>query len=830
VSNRKVFALFGEITIKGVESVNKKLSMVDKEAKKVSKELDKLGKNLTNIGYGFAKKITAPVVAATAGITALAVQTGKYADRLLDLNQITGLSTNTLQELENVSREAGVSFEGLTGTISKFTNQIPEIAKGSGTAHEAIKKLGVNVFDTSGNVRDMNILFPEMLSKLRDVQNVTERNAIAQDIFGRSLDDIAPVLGMTNDQFNRARVEAHELGLVLGNDALNNANNFRIGYEKVGAQITALSRSIAVEFVPIINNYLMPAIQKHAIPAIKSMAGFVKNTIIWFENLSPSVRKFVTVLGVTAAAIGPVLIVGGQLIGFLSGAYLAFKNVILIMGAIKWAALLTNPVGLAIAALASLTFAIWQAVDAYNNLKIAKENNRKTEEINAINQQMVELIKMKNTYKELAQEQERLKLAGDRAFSAEKLAFYNEQIEKTLNKVRELNAQVNPKAAARLAAGGALSNSQKPVADSPAAIIPAVATGAPDLNIGDTGMDYGPAVPDYQTGNDALIKNIQEYNDVLAESYKKRQEKERQWSDAVMFQSADRIRVLEMEQMQILADTDLSESAKANVKMYYDNLIADEYVKNEERKKQAAGNAFNFAVSSIQSVFSIFEKANQNEIALLDQKTKSEIANIQSSKMSEESKIEAIDKIEKKADAEKRKLMREQAKRQKASAIFGVVVNTAMAIMTGFAQLGPIGGAIAAVLTGLMGTAQIATIAAEPLPMAIGGLVESGNGGVNAIVGEGREDELVLPMKTGVSMLAESLLDKIASAAAPGFSNNNDSFLPAAAVNTNNSNSRKNEVHLHIGTLVADELGLKKLAQTLEKYTISESQRKAVFA
>lgn len=76
-----------------------------------------------------------------------------------------------------------------------------------------------------------------------------------------------------------------------------------------------------------------------------------------------------------------------------------------------------------------------------------------------------------------------------------------------------------------------------------------------------------------------------------------------------------------------------------------------------------------------------------------------------------------------------------QAKRQKAMAIVNAIVNTAVGIMQAYAQLGPVGGTIAAVLIGAMGALEIATIAKQPLPDKSGfkGGGYTGNGNPNDV-------------------------------------------------------------------------------------------------
>lgn len=74
------------------------------------------------------------------------------------------------------------------------------------------------------------------------------------------------------------------------------------------------------------------------------------------------------------------------------------------------------------------------------------------------------------------------------------------------------------------------------------------------------------------------------------------------------------------------------------------------------------------------------------------------------------------EKLDKDLAKKKAEIEYKQAKREKSMALVGAVVNTAMAIVKAFSDLGPIGGAIAAAAIGIMGGVQIATIAKQPLP------------------------------------------------------------------------------------------------------------------
>src|SRR5690554_1846562 len=269
---REVFRLVGKIALDGSVELNGQLQTIDKRAKQVGRSLNKMGRDLTKIGMGLTKSVTAPVMTLGAGMAYLSGEMGKYADHMLDLEQVTGLSTDTLQELEHVSRAAGVNFDGLTGTISKFQNRLVQMDEETGRAFDTIQKLGIEVYNTDGSFRDMNELFPEIINLLQGMEDTTERNMLAQQLFGRSMDDLAPVLGMTAEEFAAVREEAHEMGLVMGRDTLVSANEYRIAVEELKAEFAVFWRQLASQFIPILKDTLLPMIQDYIIPAAEAFA------------------------------------------------------------------------------------------------------------------------------------------------------------------------------------------------------------------------------------------------------------------------------------------------------------------------------------------------------------------------------------------------------------------------------------------------------------------------------------------------------------------------------------------------------------------------------
>jgi TP901 family phage tail tape measure protein len=135
-----------------------------------------------------------------------------------------------------------------------------------------------------------------------------------------------------------------------------------------------------------------------------------------------------------------------------------------------------------------------------------------------------------------------------------------------------------------------------------------------------------------------------------------------------------------------------------------------------------------------------------------------------------------------------------------------------------FITAGPIGLIIAALeATGLIAAFEIAK--AKISTFSEGGLIRGGRGGVVGQIGESREDELITPMESGVDIFARKIVDasrRMFGAGSPGLA-----FAGAAG-----GYQRAQENHWYIGTLVADDRGLKEMERRLGGFRVSEAQRK----
>ena len=270
-----------------------------------SKGLKNFGRKAERTGKNLSRSLTGPILAIGTGLIALQKSTGNYADELLDLSEITGISTDALQEWRNVSRIAGVETDALANAASGLSRRLRGIGEESGAAFDAAEQLGINFKNASGEIRDTDSIMSDAISRLSEMEPGLERAGLAGDLFGRRWEQIAPILGMTAQEIDHARQEAHDLGMVLDGEALKAANEFRQAFEKLQERITFAAHKLAIDFMPIVKKELIPMLES----GMEKLQGLANR----FRSLDMEAQKNALTLAAVAVAAGPALVIFGKL-------------------------------------------------------------------------------------------------------------------------------------------------------------------------------------------------------------------------------------------------------------------------------------------------------------------------------------------------------------------------------------------------------------------------------------------------------------------------------------------------------------------------------------
>ncbi len=179
-----------------------------------------------------------------------------YADTFLTLSAQTGLSTDTLEKYNAVAELADVSVETFTGSLAKTTKAMGEAQKGSTKYVEAYKQLGVSVKDANGNLRDSEDVYWETVDALKGIENETERDALAMELFGKSAQDLNTIIDMGSEGFKELEGTAIDMGAVLGGDALASLGALDDEMQIFKSTTSSTGNILASAFAPAVTSVL----------------------------------------------------------------------------------------------------------------------------------------------------------------------------------------------------------------------------------------------------------------------------------------------------------------------------------------------------------------------------------------------------------------------------------------------------------------------------------------------------------------------------------------------------------------------------------------------
>ena len=308
---------------------NVKLKALSEQFKSVGNKLVQAGQALS----GLSKAAAGVDVA----IGALAVKSGMAADELNTMSKVTGISVENLQKYKAAADLVDVSVETIANSQKKMKQSMYSAQQGSGAAAEAYKTLGVAVVDANGDLRSQDEVFTEAIQALGQLENETERDALAMKIFGKSASDLNPLIEDNGETYKRVAdiFNKNELSLV-DQETIDKANAFQDTIDEIKITGQAALSSIGMQLA----GYLQPALEK--------VAGAIEKVFTWLSQLDPEVLTIIGIIAGVVAGLAPVLIIVGKLA-------LAISSIMSLMSTIgPVIAGIAGPIGIAIAAIGAL--------------------------------------------------------------------------------------------------------------------------------------------------------------------------------------------------------------------------------------------------------------------------------------------------------------------------------------------------------------------------------------------------------------------------------------------------------------------------------------------
>jgi len=152
-----------------LNNMERELGETSSAADETGSKFEKLGGVLKGIGIAIGAAFVAvgtATVGAAKALSDMTVGASQYADEVLTMSTVTGLSTESLQAYKYAAELVDTSMETLTGSMARNIRSMTSAREGTGTAAAAYKALGISVTDASGNLRDSETVYWEAIDAL----------------------------------------------------------------------------------------------------------------------------------------------------------------------------------------------------------------------------------------------------------------------------------------------------------------------------------------------------------------------------------------------------------------------------------------------------------------------------------------------------------------------------------------------------------------------------------------------------------------------------------------------------------------------------------------
>ena len=272
---------------------NANLKALEQQFREVGGKIESVGQSLKGVSLASAGVV--------AGLGAISYKAGVAADDLNTLSKVTGIGTGDLQKYSYAADLVDVSVDTIAKSNKKLAKNAYSAANGSKAQAEAFAKIGVSVTDANGNLRDSESIFQDVITGLGQMTNETERDALAQQLMGKSAAELNPLIEDGGKTYKMVSDTMKKYNLdYVDQETLDKANEFNdsidtmkllgsVAFAQVGSQLAG---------------YLAPALEK-----VVDLVGKFAN---WLSKLSPETLTVIATIAGLLAVLAPLLITIGK--------------------------------------------------------------------------------------------------------------------------------------------------------------------------------------------------------------------------------------------------------------------------------------------------------------------------------------------------------------------------------------------------------------------------------------------------------------------------------------------------------------------------------------
>lgn len=267
-----------------VQDINKRLDQMADSGKKAANDLGVL-KNL-EIAKAFIAGITAVangLMKAASGAKQLFNDSREAIDEIGKLSSATGLSVESIQQLQLVAAESGASTDRLAKSVVRLQAEIGVGATDVDKMNKKFEKLGLTYADLGKLSPEQQ--FERVADAVAAIEDPAERAAAVNQIFGtRGAQEFVNTLALGGDRIRELREEAAELGATIGDDAIRAVETMNDRLGRVAFAFDNIVKSVTTTLAPVVTKLTERLLATIKDLGVQNIGQFIGGALLTFAD------------------------------------------------------------------------------------------------------------------------------------------------------------------------------------------------------------------------------------------------------------------------------------------------------------------------------------------------------------------------------------------------------------------------------------------------------------------------------------------------------------------------------------------------------------------
>lgn len=310
---------------------------------KAGKTVSETGKKMTAVGKGLTMGVTLPLV----GLGVVAVNAASNLDE--SMNKVKVVFGDSAEAVVDFSSTAAVNLGMSQQAALEAAGTFGNLFTSMGMGVEPAADMSTGLVQLASDLASFNNLDPaEALEKLRSglVGETEPLRALGVNLTAAAVKAKALEMGLAGatGKLTPAALAQARYALIL-----EQTKNAQGDFARTSDGFANSMRTLKAQFVDA-----AAGIGTLLLPYVTQLVGWIQQGIGWFQGLNPEMQKWVVIIGVVAAALGPAIMIIGSLVS-------ALGTILPIVGAV--AGVLTFPliaIIAAVIAVVALLAAAWK--------------------------------------------------------------------------------------------------------------------------------------------------------------------------------------------------------------------------------------------------------------------------------------------------------------------------------------------------------------------------------------------------------------------------------------------------------------------------------------